>query len=264
MHVLAHIFTFIIITCSNDTTKQRPANNRAKITEMKDSLIAELEKGIDAERSERTQHYFGIFPGGYGEGDILLGIPCPHIRRCAKSFNKMPVTEVGSLLQSPVHEYRFAALAIMKDQYRKNSEAIIRLYLDNLDHINNWDLVDCFASHLIGRWCLEEHDEGILHDLNQSKDLWRRRISLVAYLAFYRKGVLGNSLENIDNRIEDSEDLMHKACGWMLREIYSKVDKHVVESYLIDNYSRMSRTTIRYAIEHMPEDQRLRYLHGDF
>jgi 3-methyladenine DNA glycosylase AlkD len=231
---------------------------------MKDGLIAELEKGIDTERSERTQHYFGIFPGGYGEGDILLGIPCPYIRRCAKSFNKMPLAEVESLLQSTVHEYRFAALAIMKDQYRKNSEAIIRLYLDNLDHINNWDLVDCFASHLIGRWCLETHDEDILRDLNRAKDLWRRRISLVAYLAFYRKGVLGNSLENIDNRIEDSEDLMHKACGWMLREIYSKVDKHIVESYLIDNYSRMSRTTIRYAIEHMPEDQRLRYLHGDF
>lgn len=231
---------------------------------MKDALIKELEKGIDADRSERTQHSFGIFPGGYGEGDILLGIPTPYIRKFAKDYNKMPLSELRELLQSPVHEYRFAALAIMKDQYRKNSEAIIKLYLDNLDYVNNWDLVDCFASHLIGRWCLENRDESVLATLNQSTDLWRRRISLVAYMAFYRKNLLGNGLEMIDRRIDDSEDLMHKACGWMLREIYSKVDKHLVESYLIDNYSRLSRTTLRYAIEHMPEGQRLQYLHGDF
>ena len=231
---------------------------------MKDKLIKELEKGIDGERCERTQRYFGIYPGGYGDGDVLLGIPCPYIRKCAKQFNKMPLSELRELLRSPVHEYRFAALAIMKDQYRRNSEEIIKLYLDNLDHINNWDLVDCFASHLIGRWCLENHDEGILAKLNQSPDLWRRRISVVSYLAFYRKGVLGSGLEMVDKRVDDKEDLMHKACGWMLREIYSKVDKPVIESYLIDNYTRLSRTTLRYAIEHMPEEQRLRYLHGEF
>ena len=231
---------------------------------MKDGLIKELYKGIDPDRSERTQHYFGIFPGGYGEGDILLGIPTPYIRKFAKGYNKMPLSELRKLLQSPVHEHRFAALAIMKDQYRKNSETIIKLYLDNLDYVNNWDLVDCFASHLIGRWCLENRDESVLDTLNQSTNLWRRRISLVAYMAFYRKNLLGNGLEMIDRRIDDPEDLIHKACGWMLREIYSKVDKHLVESYLIDNYSRLSRTTLRYAIEHMPEGQRLQYLHGDF
>ena len=232
--------------------------------EMKDKLIAELEKGIDADRAERTQHYFGICSGGYGEGDILIGIPTPYTRKCAKAFNKMPLSELRELLQSPVHEYRFAALAIMKDQYRKNPATIIQLYLDNLDYINNWDLVDCFAPHLIGRWCLENHDEGILAKLNKSKDLWRRRISVVAYMAFYRKGILVNGLDMIDRRIDDPEDLMHKACGWMLRDIYSKVDRHVVESYLIDNYKRLSRTTLRYAIEHMPENERQRYLHGDF
>ena len=231
---------------------------------MKDKLIKELERGIDPDRAERTQHYFGITTGGYGEGDVLLGIPSPYIRKCAKDHNKMPLSELHSLLSSPVHEYRFAALAIMKDQYRRNSDTIIKLYLDNLDYINNWDLVDCFAPHLIGRWCLENRDESILDSLNESADMWRRRISLVAYMAFYRKHVLGNGLQMIDRRIDDPEDLIHKACGWMLRDIYSKVDKHLVESYLIDNYSRLSRTTLRYAIEHMPEDDRLRYLHGEF
>jgi 3-methyladenine DNA glycosylase AlkD len=100
--------------------------------------------------------------------------------------------------------------------------------------------------------------------MNQKSNMWRRRISLVAYLAYYRKGVLGSGLELIDKRLDDPEDLMHKACGWMLREIYSKVDKHVVESYIIDNYDRMDRTTLRYAIEHMPEDERQRYLKGQF
>lgn len=237
---------------------------RVKIARMKDQLIAELEKSIDPDRAERTLRYFGIYPGGYGEGDILLGIPTPYTRKCARDFNKMPLAELRGLLQSPVHEYRFAALAIMKDQYRKNADEIIKLYLDNLDSINNWDLVDCFAPHLIGRWCLENHDEGPLRKLNGEKSLWRRRISVVAYPAFYRKGILGHGLDNVDKRIDDPEDLMHKACGWMLREIYSKVDKHVVESYLIDNYTRLSRTTLRYAIEHMPENERQKYLKGKF
>ena len=231
---------------------------------MKESLIRELERGIDADRGERTQHYFGIAPGGYGEGDILLGIPSPHIRKCAAKYKNLPLTELRELLQSPVHEFRFAALAIMEKQYPRNREEIINLYLDNLDHINNWDLVDCFVVRLIGRWCLENRDEGILAELNKSPDLWRRRISIVAYMAFYRKGILGNGLEMIDARLDDPEDLMHKACGWMLRDIYSKVDKHLVESYLIDNYTRLSRTTLRYAIEHMPEDERQIYLKGRF
>ena len=119
----------------------------------------------------------------------------------------------------------------------------MEIYLNNLDHVNNWDLVDIFASHIIGQWCLDNQDETILIKLNQKSSLWRRRISLVAYQAFYRKGILSNGLELIDKRIEDPEDLMHKACGWMLREIYSKVDKHVVESYLIDNYDRISRSS---------------------
>ena len=123
---------------------------RVKIARMKDQLIAELEKSIDPDRAERTLRYFGIYPGGYGEGDILLGIPTPYTRKCAKDFNRMPLAELRELLQSPVHEYRFAAVAIMKDQYRKNADEIIKLYLDNLDSINNWDLVDCFAPHLIG------------------------------------------------------------------------------------------------------------------
>lgn len=227
-------------------------------------LIAELEKGIDPDRAQRTEHYFGIMPGGYGEGDILLGISSPYVRNVARQFRKLPLKETAELLRSPVHEFRFCALAILALQYPKQPEACIKIYLDNIDYINNWDLVDCFAAHLLGRWCLENHDEAVLKELNTHDNLWHRRLSVVSYMAFYRKGILGDGLEMIDNRIDDPEDLMHKACGWMLRDIYSKVDKHVIESYLIDNYARLSRTTLRYAIEHMPEDERQKYLKGKF
>jgi 3-methyladenine DNA glycosylase AlkD len=231
---------------------------------MYDRLIVELEKGIAGDRAERTAHYFGIFPGGYGEKDTILGIPSPHIRRVAKDFKTLPVEDILKLLHSRVHEFRFCALAILEARYKKAPRETVEIYLDNLDYINNWDLVDCFASHIIGRWCLENDDETVLIKMNQKSNLWRRRISLVAYMAYYRKGILGSGLELIDKRLDDPEDLMHKACGWMLREIYSKVDKHVIELYIIDNYNRMSRTTLRYAIEHMPEAERQRYLKGQF
>ena len=231
---------------------------------MRDDLIREINAHIDDDRAERTQHYFGICKGGYAEKDTLLGIPNPTLRAIAAKYSKLPRADIESLLQSRVHEFRFVALCILQKQYKKNPRETVEVYLNNLDHVNNWDLVDCFASHIIGRWCLENQDETILIKLNQKSSLWRRRISLVAYQAFYRKGILSNGLELIDKRIEDPEDLMHKACGWMLREIYSKVDKHVIESYLIDNYDRLSRTTLRYAIEHMPEDERQKYLKRDF
>lgn len=231
---------------------------------MYDRLIAELEKGIDPERSEESARYFGIVPGGYAEDDKLLGIRVPYIREVCRDYKVMPREDIIRLLHSNVHEYRFAALVILKNRYNKNPRETVEIFLDNVDYVNNWDLVDVFAPHIIGRWCLENHSESILYKLNSKSSLWRRRMSIVSYLAFFRKGVMGHSLDLIDLRLEDPEDLMHKACGWMLREIYSKVDKHVIRSYIRDNYHRMSRTTLRYAIEHMPEAERQKYLRGEF
>ena len=231
---------------------------------MRDDLIREINANIDGVRAERTKNFFGIYRGGYGEKDELLGIPNPVLRSLAKKYRDLPREDVESLLQSRIHEFRFVALAILELQYNKNPREVVEIYLNNLDHINNWDLVDCFASHIIGQWCLDNQDETILIKLNQKHSLWRRRISLVAYQAFYRKGVLSNGLELIDQRIEDPEDLMHKACGWMLREIYTKVDPQVVETYLIDNYDRIPRTALRYAIERMPETKRQKFLKRDF
>ena len=231
---------------------------------MKEQLIAEYDKLINPERIEATAHFFGICPGGYGEGDILLGIPVPKARKIALEYKDMPESEIVELLHSKVHEHRFAALEILVAQYKKNPERSRRILLENIEAANNWDLIDVITWKILGMWALEHHDERVFHEFAKSDSLWKRRIAVVSYMAFYRHGTLGNGPDIIAQLLGDKEPLIHKACGWMLREIYSKVDKHVVESYIIDNYDRMSRTTLRYAIEHMPEEQRQKFLKREF
>lgn len=231
---------------------------------MREQLIAELEREINPDHAEAWAHYFGIAPGKYGEKDILLGINVPRLRKIASSYKKMPENELIELLHSPVHDYRFAALAILAQNYKKNPDHCQDIFLDNLEYVNNWDLVDNFAPNILGRWALDNHDESKLRELSYSLNFWHRRMAIVAYLHFYRKGVMGDGLDIIDWNLEDEEPLVHKACGWMLRNIYVKVDKHLVESYIIDNYARMPRACLRNAIERMPEDERQKYLKGKF
>ena len=231
---------------------------------MKDAFISEMEKQINPDNSVNWAHFFGIKPGSYGEGDILLGIHTKDTRSICKDYRDMPYDEIIELLHSNVHEFRFGALILLRLKPKKEAEKVLKCYLDNLKHVNNWDLVDESAPNILGKYCFEHQDESYLQALNQSDKLWEKRISIVGYQYYYRKGVMAGGMEAIDHLLEDPEPLIQKACGWMLRVIYNKVDKHVVESYIIDNYSRMSRPTIRAAIERMPEEQRLQFLHGDF
>lgn len=231
---------------------------------MKEQLIAEMDKHVDPERIAATAHFFGICPGGYGEGDILLGLPIPVARKIALQYKTMPANEIIELLHSKVHEHRFAALEILVAQYKKNPDQSRQILLNNLDGVNNWDLVDVITWRILGMWALEHHDEKIFHKLAKSKKLWERRIAVVSYMAFYRHGAMGDGPEIIEELLGDKEPLIHKACGWMLREIYWRVDKHFVESFIIDHYKQMSRTTLRYAIERMPEKQRKQFLKGEF
>jgi 3-methyladenine DNA glycosylase AlkD len=183
---------------------------------MKADLIAELEREIQPDKIDSFSKYFGIAPGKYGEGDIYLAINTTKLRKICKKYKKLPREELIELLDSPVHDYRFAGLVILRE-------------------------------------------------LNSHKDnFWHRRISLVAYLYFYRKKVLGDGMELIDASLDDESPLVQKACGWMLRNIYNKIDKHLVESYIIDNYARIPRSALRAAIDSMPEEQRLQFLHGEF
>ncbi len=231
---------------------------------MYEEIVSKIEQDMDPERSERLGHFFGIAPGKYGDGDIYLGCRTPYLRKVAKSFKNADLATIQRLLDSEVHDFRFAGFAILAEKYAKSPDEIKDFYLANLDRSNNWDLVDTFAWRILGQWCLDNKNERKLRELSWSDKLWEKRTSIVAYQAFYRRGVLGDGLENIDWLLEDPEDLIQKANGWMLREIYSRVTKPVVESYIIDNYRRMPRTTLRYAIEKMPESQRQSYLHGDF
>ena len=231
---------------------------------MREELIAELEHIIEPDRGEELAHYFGIKPGGYGEGDILLGIHTPTLRKIVAKHKNMSDDEVLELLHSPVHDYRFAALEIMKLKYKMNPDFYQQTFLKNTAYVNNWDLIDNFAPHIIGRYALETHDESHLRALCHSKNFWERRMSVVAYMAFYRKGLLGDGLDTIDYNYQDPEPLIHKACGWMLRIIWVKIDKHLVESYLIGHYDQMPRACLRNAIERMPEEQRQYFLKGEF
>ncbi|MBR3177056.1 DNA alkylation repair protein [Candidatus Saccharibacteria bacterium] len=231
---------------------------------MKEQLIAEYDKLINPERIEATAHFFGICPGGYGEGDILLGIPVPKARKIALEYKDMPESEIVELLHSKVHEHRFAALEILVAQYKKNPERSRRILLENIEAANNWDLIDVITWKILGMWALEHHDERVFHEFAKSDSLWKRRIAVVSYMAFYRHCTLGNGPDIIAQLLGDKEPLIHKACGWMLREIYWRVDKHFVESFIVDHYSQMSRTTLRYAIERMPEPQRKLFLKGEF
>ena len=231
---------------------------------MKEQLIAELDTKISPERSEAWAHSFGVAPGKYGERDILLGIRFPETREIALKYKTMPADEIIELLHSKVHEHRFAALEILARQYKKQPEQSLKIFLDNIECVNNWDLVDGFAWKILGIHSLENHNEKTLHRLAKSRSMWERRIAVVSYMAFYRAGVMGDGPEIIEQLLGDKEPLIHKACGWMLREIYWRVDKHFVESFIIDHYNQMSRTTLRYAIERMPEAQRKRFLKGEF
>ena len=231
---------------------------------MKDQLITEMDKRANPQRAEEAANVFGIVPGGYGEKDELLGLRIPEARKIALKYREMPADEIAELLHSPIHEHRFAALEILVAQYKKNPDQSRQILLDNIEGVNSWDLVDVITWKILGKWALEHHDEQLFHEFARSKSLWERRIAVVSYMAFYRTGVLGDGPEIIAQLLSDKEDLIHKACGWMLREIYWRVDKYFVESFIIDHYTEMSRTTLRYAIERMPETQRKQFLKGEF
>ena len=149
---------------------------------MKDQLIAELEKEIQPDKIDVFAPYFGVAPGKYGEGDILLAIHTPNLRKICKKYKSMEESEIVELLHSPVHDYRFAGLVLLREQYSKKDDKSKDLYLANLDAANNWDLVDESAPNILGRWCYEHKDENTLVDLHNHKDnLWHKRIAVVAY-----------------------------------------------------------------------------------
>ncbi len=227
-------------------------------------LRARLRTHADPAIAAHSQGFFKAFPGGYGEGDRFHGIRVPVVRAVARGGRDLTLKQVLSILRSKWHEERLMALVIMVERFKRADEAERRelheAYLANTEHVNNWDLVDISAHHLVGAWLLDR-DRKLLRRLARSRSLWEQRIAVIATFAFIREHQFGDTLELADLLLHHEHDLIHKAVGWMLREVGNR-DRAVEEAFLADRYAGMPRTMLRYAIEKFPERRRKQYLRG--
>jgi len=216
----------------------------------------------DVRHAAALQRFFKTAPGEYGAGDRFLGIRLPVLHRLAHDYQQLPRREVSALLGSPWHEERLLALLILVRQYARGDtrtrNAIFRLYLRHTARINNWDLVDCSAAQIVGAH-LQEGDRRVLRELARSKLVWRRRIAVIATGHYIRRGEFRDTLTIARMLLDDHHDLVHKAVGWMLREV-GKRDRPTEEAFLRRHARRMPRTMLRYAIERFPEKVRQAYL----
>lgn len=231
-----------------------------------EQIHKQLQKLGTAERAKASQRFFKTGPGEYGEGDLFIGISVPDLRTVAREHQEVTLEEVIKLLRSPYHEERLLAMLLLVRRFQKGKideqvkKQIYDLYLANTDFINNWDLVDSSAPHIVGEYLMTRSRKP-LYSLAKSKDLWERRISIIATQAFIRRNEFVDTLEIARLLLADREDLIHKAVGWMLREIGNR-DMEVEEDFLAEHYRKMPRTMLRYAIEKFPEERRQGYLKG--
>jgi 3-methyladenine DNA glycosylase AlkD len=228
-------------------------------------IQARLEALGSPEGAAQALRFFKTGPGEYGEGDRFRGIKVPLVRGVAKEFPDLAFAEAKLLLASPFHEDRLAALAILCRQFQAGDEAvrerIYRLYLGGARWVNNWDLVDVSAPQILGGF-LHKKDKAPLYKLAQSANLWERRMAIIATLWYIREKDCKDALKLAEKLLDAPEDLLHKAVGWMLREV-GKRDRKAEEVFLARHYRTMPRTTLRYAIEHFPETRRKAYLKGE-
>jgi len=223
-----------------------------------------LKQLANKEKAEVLQRFFKTGPGEYGEGDVFIGVKVPDLRKVAKDFQDIATEDVIVLLESAIHEERLLALLILVRKYVKGNETakkrIYRLYLKKTKFINNWDLVDVTAHHIVGDYLMDKN-KAPLYRLAKSEDLWERRIAILATFYFIKHGKYEETLKIAKILLTDKEDLIHKAVGWMLREI-GKRDMILEEMFLQKHYKEMPRTMLRYAIEKFPEPKRQKYLKG--
>ncbi|MEI6563628.1 MAG: DNA alkylation repair protein [bacterium] len=230
---------------------------------MKSDVIVERLKSLaNPKDAKNLQWYFKTGPGEYGEGDVFIGIRVPAIRRLVKEYKAVDERTILGLLASPIHEARLLALLILVRQFDFETPSararIYRFYLAHTDRINNWDLVDLSAPTIVGGYLLERSHRPLFR-LAKSKSLWERRVAVLATFAFIRCNSFDDSLSLADLLLHDRHDLIHKAVGWMLREV-GKRDQAVLESFLAPRCRDMPRTMLRYAIEKFSEAMRSKYM----
>ena len=230
------------------------------------ALLQEIKNLSNHKKAVLSQKYFKTGKGEYGEGDVFIGITVPVLRSAVKKYTDLPLSDIKKLLASHVHEHRSAGLMILVSKYEiaiKNSEEkqkkkIVDFYLAHKRYVNNWDLVDSSAEFILGDYLLDKPKD-ILYKLATSKSVWDRRIAIISTFGFIKKRKFNETLKISKMLLSDKHDLIHKAVGWMLREI-GKRDNAVLLKFLDKNIQKIPRTLLRYAIERMLKEQRLHYL----
>jgi len=229
-----------------------------------EALRRELRALADPTKAAVLQRFFKTGPGEYAEGDQFLGVKVPSLRALVKRYRELSTASVLELLGSPLHEERLLALLLLVQRFQRANEqerrSIYRTYLVNTAYINNWDLVDSSAEHIVGAWLCDKSRRP-LHTLARSTSVWERRVSILATFHFIKQYEFDETLAIATQLLDDGHDLIHKAVGWMLREV-GKRDRKAEEAFLLQHYRQMPRTMLRYAIEKFPEQRRRRYLAG--
>ena len=225
-------------------------------------LVREINNLKNLEKAKILSRFFKTGKGEYGEGDIFIGLTVPLQRSIAKRYSYLTLPDLQKLIDSPIHEYRLISLLILVEKYKKGSQKekknIVAFYLKNTKKINNWDLVDLSAEKILGDYFMDK-DKAIIYKLTKSANIWERRISILTTFQFIKNKKYDDTLKISEILLKDKHDLIHKAVGWMLREIGKRDKKKEIE-FLDKFYKTMPRTMLRYALEKFAESKRKYYL----
>ena len=236
-----------------------------EIMEIFSQIVKEVKKFSDPEKPKKLYKFFKAFPGGYGEGDKFYGISMPNLRNIARDYKNLDLEELQKLFENEYHEIRMLGLIILIKQFelKKNidrREEFVEFYLKNIEYYNNWDLIDVSAPKILGEYLLNK-EKNLIYELAESNDLWKQRIAMLTTFTFIRNRKFEDCLKLAEMYLSHPHDLIHKATGWMLREIGNR-HRPTESKFLKKYYQKMPRTMLRYSIEKYPEEERQKYLKG--